>query len=158
MDGLTTIEALALSKAVEAWAKDVGLGEQDRALPAGTYPVNTRMVVEIEGAIRRQENYEAKPTARIPFLTVIALLMEKAGVTGRASIEMIRKAMEKALAMGENIEKGLEAQMKNVEAAKLEIEKMMEGLPKIPCKGALRATLRTQVKKVAGVGSAKGAA
>jgi len=137
MDDVTTLavsKAIA-AKAVTAARKNVG---------PGSYSVDC--LVHVIGSMNVGQDYETAPTASIPYKKAFALLCYVSGVTGKAGIAKIRRAMELALANGDDAAEVLSETMPQIERIEKDIiDPMLAGLPKIKAKGKVTTKLVADV-------------
>lgn len=134
------IEA-GVKDALKAVAKTAG-DARERCEPDQTIEgLVINMTLEIDKLTVGHDSDKA-PTASIPLLPTLALLVKRMGVTRDAALDAIRGAMEEALALDKDAAKAIMQEFGVAEAEKLIKEKVIATLP------------RTKVKKSA---TAKGA-
>ena len=129
MQNLMTVAA---AKAVKAPALKTARNE----LEVGSHDVD--FWVRIVGSLNVGEDYDSAATVAIPYRKAFAALCYVSGVTGKAGVNMIRKAMEIALADDNDVtaKDALDRICPAVEAVERDvIQPMINSLPRIPCKG-----------------------
>jgi hypothetical protein len=116
---LTAIEAKAMSKAK-------GTGK----IEAGDHPFN--FTVQVQGVLRKGDNYEATPTASIPMIQAFALFVKRMGFQREAALAKLQEAMQEAFAAGVNGEK---IDLGDLSEAEDKVRAMIGTLPKTICEG-----------------------
>ena len=135
---LTDLETLAIAKAVkEAACKDA----RGKVRP-GKYAVDVS--VKVTGSVNVGDNYPSVPTASIPIIRSLALVLKYAGVTRDAALNMLEKAMREAVA-GETSANDLLAEA-DIAAVEERVRATLATLPSIPCKG--KVTTKLTVEKL----------
>lgn len=103
----------------------------------GIYEVDEVVTLRIVGTAEKKEPEMVRPSHRIPFTTVMALLMEKAGVTRDAASRMLREALTEAMTgSAEDRVEALESRIKDAEKAAAAVkDQVLSQLPKVPKSG-----------------------
>jgi len=136
----------ALHLAIEAGVKDAlkkvakTAGDaRERAEPDQTLNgLVINMTLEIDTLTIGHDSDKA-PTASIPLLPTLALLVKRMGVTRDAALDAIKGAMEEALALDKDAAKALMQEAGVAEAEKLVKEKVIATLPRTPVKKSAKA-------------------
>ena len=136
----------ALHLAIEAGVKDAlkqvakTAGDaRDRAEPDQTIEgLVINMTLEIDKLTVGHDGDKA-PTASIPLLPTLALLVKRMGVTRDAALDALKGAMEEALSLDKDAAKTLMQEMGVAEAEKLIKEKVIATLPRTKVKKSAKA-------------------
>ncbi len=136
----------ALHLAIEAGIKDAlkqvakTAGDaRKRAEPDQTIEgLVINMTLEVDKLTIGHDSDKA-PTASIPLLPTLALLVKRMGITRDAALETIKDVMEEALALDKDATKALMEEAGVVEAEKLIKEKVIATLPRTPVKKSAKA-------------------
>jgi hypothetical protein len=100
-------------------------------LSPGTHYVDEVLTIHISGAVVKQADSLVAPTTSLPLIPIIALLLEKSGVTKESSLKMLREAITEAMTNGKGKNEQIEARMKDVESAiSLVKNSLLSALPK----------------------------
>lgn len=127
VDVKAALQRIALAKATKATEADRNL------LKPGEYPV--RFKVEVDGTIRVGEDFDRPPTVNIPLLPTMALFMQFSGIKGERAAELLVKAMNKALELGEDGADKI-AELAEIEAAMANVEqKVIAKMERVEVKG-----------------------
>ncbi len=140
---MTSRQTLATGKAV----KKAALTEARNGVEVGDHDVD--FWLHIYGSFKVGDDYTSAPTVAIPYKKAFAALVHVSGCTGKAGLDMIRKAMEIALAdESEGTAKdALQDICPKVERIEQEIiDPMLKSLPKIPCKGKVTTKLKMEIR------------
>jgi xanthine/CO dehydrogenase XdhC/CoxF family maturation factor len=98
-------------------------------LPPGVHHVDTTITFKVTGTVKKNEDEPYTPTAEIPLLPTMALLLEKAGIVGDAAINMLATAMKEALILNEKPEDAIKSKLKDYYAAEKKVLAMIGDLP-----------------------------
>ena len=135
---LTDLETLAIAKAV----KDAAYKDARGNIRPGKYAVDVS--VKVTGSVNVGDDYTSTPTASIPIIRSLALVLKYAGVTRDAALNMLEKAMREAVA-GETSANDLLAEA-DIAAVEERVRATLAKLPEIPCKG--KVTTKLTVEKL----------
>jgi len=113
------------------------------ALEAGTHTVD--FTVRIQGTLKKGEDDMAKATVTTPWLTVMALVLHRAGFQRDAAMEMIFTAMNDAQTIGKDDEAELMKVAGVAEARKKFDEEVLARLPLMQRQGKVTAKLTAEV-------------
>jgi hypothetical protein len=100
---------------------------------------NIKMTVEIEvDEMRVAPDTDKAPTASIPLLPTLALLLKRMGVQREEGLDIIKEVMTEALDMGKDATSALLADS-GVEAMQKRLKtEVIDKLPRTPVKGAVK--------------------
>lgn len=104
----------------------------------GQHKVSGDFTVRVDAFIQKSQDTESTPTTSIPFKTVLALLIEKAGATRNGLLSMLEGCIREAIENQQNIEENLSERFKDIDAAIGKITSSLKSLPKIKKSGATR--------------------
>lgn len=140
---MNDLTKLATAKAIPASVIKVArLG-----VDAGRHDVD--FWAHVSGTINVGEDYVSAATVAIPYKKAFAALCHVAGCTGKAGVNMIRQAMEIALA-DENDATATDALKRicpAVEAVERDvIQPMIDSLPLLDCKGKVTTKLTVEIQ------------
>ncbi len=128
-------EPLIVAAAVKGLAKLAA----DSAIEPGTHPVDATISVRLQGVIDKGHPTEYTPTAEIPLLPTMALLLQKAGVTRDHARALLFEAAAEALAAGDDVAAAIGDRLRDAEDAIADVQKAARKLlPKKTRAGALR--------------------
>jgi len=128
-ESLTNLEKLALAK-VSANTTPLAPGDHDFDI-----------TVRVSGSLRKGEDYERTPTASVPLKQALALFVRYCGITRKAALSALTKAMTEALDTGTQVD------MEVVNTAEKMVMDSLEEMPKVNVSGATTVQ-HLQVEKV----------
>lgn len=103
--------------------------EKMPAVPVGTHDLEgVKVVITLSGKAKKGEAYEYTPTAEIPMIPVLCLLLKKTGCVGPNVLNMIVESMNEAVAAKEKGEEAMKELMADYEKAKEKVEKTLKKL------------------------------
>jgi len=140
---MTNEETIAIAKSIKAAAVKIASSELD----AGEF--NVDFMVHIFGSGKKGKNYQSKPTVAIPYKAAFAALCHVAGCTGKAGVNMMRKAMEIALADDNDVtaKDALQRFCPMVDQVENDvIEPMLAELPKLNCNGKITMQVEVEIE------------
>ena len=114
------------------------LSNSTPVLRPGSYPVNGEVTLRVQGVVTKGEDTEYTPTADIPLIPTLALVLEKSGITRERSIALLTEAMQESLAMGQTAHCALSHRMNDIETAMARVREVTHALPKKTRSGATR--------------------
>ena len=139
---LTPELALALDGAIAAAIKEQ-FGKEDprsKVLPDQEIKdLTITCTVEI-GSLSIGHDTDKTPTASIPHLTVLALLVKRMGATRDAALTMIRETMEQALTLNKSAAKLLLQEIGVADAEREIKEKVIAKLPRTAVKKTVKVS------------------
>jgi len=125
-------KAAALAAAANLLAKKAGTVKPS----AGDYHFdNMKVVVTLNGRANKAEDYERTPTASIPMIPVLCILLKKTGAVGNNCLNLIMEAMTEALEAGEKGDEYMQALMKEYAVAEEAVKAKLAKLPAVQAKG-----------------------
>lgn len=134
-------ERLAMSKISAGDARDI--------VKPGVYNIDT--TVNIKGTITVGEDYETTPTANIPILPVMALLVQRMGFQREKAMKLIVDAINESIADKDTtVLENLQKDTAEIEAAIEVVRKgIISKLAKVKANGKVTHKLKTtQIKQV----------
>ena len=141
---MTNLAKLATSKAIPAKALKIArLG-----VNVGTH--NVDFLARVTGTITVGKDYDTAGTVAIPYKKAFAALCHVAGCTGKAGVNMIRRAMEIALANENNVDakSALTEICPMVDTVEREIiQPMIDAIPRLDCKGKVTSNLEVTIRE-----------
>jgi len=152
MKALTTV---ALANALDKQAKPI-----KGNLSPGIHIVDEIITVRVTGKITKGEDVDYTPTAEIPILPVLAILIEKSGAVGINLANMVSDAMTEAILYGkdrENLDgerlpdmssrEAIEARLKDLETVMEKVRKVTGDLPLKTKSGGTRCKVTVEEAK-----------
>lgn len=133
------VAIVALAKALE---------KQMQPIQPGKYAVDERFIIHLAGTVLKSEDSSYQPTAEIPLKATLALLLEKAGVTGPHAQAMLVEAMQEAVLSHTDSASAIAARMKDVDAAMAQVQASLAKLPKKVRSGATRVDVAVEIESV----------
>lgn len=107
----------------------------------GVYGVRGTVTLEIDAKVSRLEDGEYTPTADIPLLATMAILLARAGITREASARLIIEAATQAVATGGKVGDELADRVEDAEEAIALLKvNLGKNLPKKSRRGQTRVT------------------
>jgi len=134
LDRLSHETLVAISKLVDK-AKLTAARE---SIDPGIHTIDLLLVGQLELEVR--QDYSRKGTSRIPYTRVIAMLLQRAGVTGEASLKVLEEVLKEAHDMGKDAATELEKAVPVSKGLKSFSELVNKSLPPIDCKGATKVS------------------
>lgn len=129
-----------------AVAKMLAKGVKGLALEPGRYEVDTEITLRFAGEVLRSEDCEYTPTAHIPLVPVMALLLQRAGIDREASEALIVRCATDALECGGSVAGELEERIDDAEVALATLKaRFAASLPKEKRKGPTKISGKIQV-------------
>lgn len=118
-----------------------------KELEPGSYELDTTITIHVSGTVVKCESEMVAPTHRIPFLSVIALVLEKSGITRDAATRFVREALIETMAdTPESRVDALEERIKDVAEAVSTVKKqVIDQLPRVPKSGKFLANAEVQL-------------
>ena len=116
-------------------------------LSPGTYPIDA--TIRVKGQIKVGEDYSRTPTASIPLLPTMALLIKRMGFQRDKALALLTECVTEALQSGEKVEDMLESAIPGLADALKRVQDTMSALPTVSVKGPVTAKLT--VEYVSGV-------
>lgn len=132
MKELSNLEAVALSKVIKG---------ESSAIKAGSHEVDFVVKLHIKGEIKKGEDVTYTPTAEIPLLPTMALMLEKMGFMREKAISLLIESMKEAISTNEDSEKAIQERTKDIEEAMSHVRRITASLPKKIKSGATTAKL-----------------
>lgn len=133
-----------------ALAKSLAKQTADVKLAPGVYPVDEVLAVRVRGSVKKSPDTTYTPTADIPLLPTLALLLERAGFTRDNSKTVLVDCMTEALKAGDgNGGTVLAERLRDVEAAMASVREVTGALPKKTRAGATTVQVELEVAAVA---------
>src|SRR4051812_33732921 len=140
---LQQIEVIALTKLVKNSSdKDKEKFKTLRnAVSPGVYTIDR--LIHVKGVLTVSEDYPKTPTATILSKETLALVLQYAGVTASAAEKALIKAFEDVIAESNGKALGCvsEEYKAVVEKGMKHVEKIVQSLPKVTCKGPINGTV-----------------
>lgn len=152
---MKALTIVALANALDKQAKPV-----KGNLSPGVHIVDETITVRVTGKVTKGEDVDYTPTAEIPILPVLAILIEKSGAVGMNLANMIGEAMTEAILYGkdrENVDgealpdqssrEVIEARMKDLEATMEKVREVTGRLPDKTKSGGTRVKVTVEEAK-----------
>jgi hypothetical protein len=121
----------ALDKGLDRLARDL-------KLQPGNYPVDAVVTLLILGDVTKDRDSEYTPTADIPLLPTIALLLQRAGFTRDRSMQLLIECASEALAAGGKVGDAIAERLVDAEEALATVRAAAATLPKKSRSGSTR--------------------
>lgn len=110
----------------------------------GEYIFDTTIRLKVSGNLTKLADREVRPTTSIPWLTTIALILERAGFQRERAKQLISEAMIEAISNKENAREQMEQRIKDVEGALIHVRAITNKLPKETCSGPTLVNVEIQ--------------
>ncbi len=114
-------------------------------IPPGLYPFDNTVELRVRGACKRGANGMVKPTAKLPLLEILALVVAKAGIMGPHILELIREAAAEADKQGGAVGDYLETTKK---AVKQVGDELVSKLPLMERAGSFSGAVDVEIVKI----------
>lgn len=108
------------------------------ALPAGVYEIDETVTLHVKGTVRKGADSDYAPTASIPLLTTLALVLEKSGFMREHTKRLLVEAMTEALTAPEEASGAIAERMRDIEEAMTHVREVTAALPKKTRAGSTR--------------------
>jgi len=144
----TTLDAGILAKVATAQllAKDSEVA--GFALEPGRYEFDGTITLKITGEVLRSKDGEYTPTADIPLVPTLALLLQRAGVTREASEALIIECATEALEAGTEVTGEMAKRIQDAKETLAALRARLSArLPKKTRKGATKFSGRVTIEK-----------
>jgi len=129
-----------------ALAKGLTKKTGEVVLKPGVYPVNEVLTVSVRGSVKKAADTSYTPTADIPMLPTLALLLERAGFTRESSKAVLVECMTAALQLGDgNGGEAIGERIKDATAAMASVREVTAALPKKSRAGATTCQVEVEV-------------
>lgn len=127
----------AMIAAIDAAFKSDAIKDAKGALVEGTHTVD--FTVRVQATLDKGADTMVKPTTSMPWLTVLALFIQRSGFQRDAAMDIIKAAMTDAVNMDGDAAKAI-AKAAGVDDAKATFDaEVLSQLPKVPRQGAVKA-------------------
>ncbi len=113
-------------------------------LQPGIYQVSQTLTIELAGAVEKAPDLEYTPTADIPLIPALALLLKRSGVQREAAKALLIEVMTEALNSDEDARAALEEEAGVLEAMK-HVRQITAALPKKTKQGATKVAVAVKV-------------
>jgi hypothetical protein len=101
--------------------------------------VDEVLTIHVNGSVQKQNDAMVAPTTSLPLIPILALLLERAGITRDHSVNLLRDVLTTAINNGQSKSEQIEARMKDVESAiKMVREQILATLPRQRRSGAVK--------------------
>lgn len=104
----------------------------------GEYDVEGELRLSVRARVRRGKDTTRKPTANIPLLPTMAILLKRAGFKRAKALRLIEECVTEAVTRGVGVEGELERSVKDLEELMDRLKRDLSSLPKVPRKGSTR--------------------
>lgn len=91
--------------------------------------------IRLNAFIKKGKDTESSPTTSIPFKTVLALMLEKAGATRENLLNMLETCIKEAMDNGDSIGDKLAERFKELDTSIGKVTSRLKKLPKVPKSG-----------------------
>jgi len=143
----TTLDANALGAAAVAKLLAKEPTVKGFSLEPGRYEVDTVITLKVTGQVLKSEDGEYTPTADIPLVPTLALLLQRAGITREASEALIIECATAALEAGDEVKGEMEDRIKDAKETLAALQaRLSVKLPKKTRKGATKFTGRLDIQ------------
>jgi hypothetical protein len=139
------------SAVLVALAKSATKQIADVNLAPGLYAVDEVLTIRLRGTVKKAADTSYTPTADIPLLPTLALLLERAGFTRDASKALLVDCMTVALTTGDDATGAIGERLRDVEAAMASVREMTAALPKKTRSGATTCQVELTIVQPAAV-------
>lgn len=152
---MKALTIVALANALDKQAKPV-----KGNLSPGVHIVDETVTVRVTGKVTKGEDVDYTPTAEIPILPVLAILIEKSGAVGMNLANMVSEAMSEAILYGQNREnedgealpdmtsrEAIEARLKDLKSVMERVREATDALPDKTRAGGTRVKVTVEEAK-----------
>ena len=118
------------------------------SLPPGRYEFDTVVTLRVHGEVLRSKDTDYTPTADIPLLPTMALLLQRIGWGKKKAEQVLIECAAEAISMGEEVGPEIAEHIKRAEETLATLKaRLSAGLPKKSRKGATTFRGDVEVKK-----------
>ena len=114
-------------------------------VPIGLHQFDDVVELHVHGTAKQGDMQYVKPTATLPLLAILALVIAKAGIMGPHILGLIREAAAEAQAKGEKVGDYLETTKKAIRTVQ---EELIDGMTLLERRGTFRGVLEVKVLSV----------
>lgn len=132
----------ALSKTLEKAAKGNGIA-------VGDHDVDEFITVRVLGTVTKGLDTSYTPTADIPVIPTMALLLSRMGVTREASAKLLAECMIQASKSGDKPTEEINDRIKDIESAMETVQSVLDKLPQKVRAGAVHVKATVEILEVA---------
>jgi hypothetical protein len=133
------LTVLALGKLLSRQAIKAARDEVE----SGTHPVD--VTLRVTGDLEIAEDGKRKPTVKVLTKATVALLLRRMGCTREDALALLESVFSDALNLDEDAREKLLAETGVDDALKSFDKKVLSNLPKLTCKGRVKANLEAEV-------------
>lgn len=133
-----------------ALTKGVAKTAEKNGVPVGEHSVDATITLRVLGSITKSMDTTYTPTADIPLLPTMALLLSRAGFTREGSVKVLTECMLASMRAGTDPADEIADRVKDIEAAMESVRKVIEALPVKVRAGAVRANVTVEVLSASG--------
>lgn len=117
------------------------------SLDPGRYEVDTEITLRVTGQVLKSEDTEYTPTADIPLIPTMALLLQRAGFTREGSEALILECASEAIDAGKSVSSEMNDRIKDVKETLAGLQaRLSTYLPKKTRNGAMRVTGKIEIQ------------
>lgn len=110
-------------------------GDKKNITP-GQHHIEGIYKIRLNAFVKKGKDTESAPTTSIPFKTVLALMLEKAGATRENLLSMLETCVKEAMDNGEDIKEKLGERFKELDKSIGKVTARLKNLPKVPKSGS----------------------
>lgn len=136
---MNDILAVALADKLEKDTKKVKLAP-------GRYDIDETVTLHITGTLTKGKDTDYTPTVKVPMLTTMALILEKAGFQRENAKILLIDAMREAMKSGTEANPVVAERVKDIEEAMTHVREVTDSLPRVPRQGA--TTVKVTVEEL----------
>ena len=114
---------------------------------AGDYSFDETFVVNIKGSLSKDEDESYTPTVDIPLLLTMALLLEKMGIVRDRAAEMLKEAMQEAIAHQQSGDEYISHFVNDIKVAMDRVREVTGSLPKKTRSGKTKVKAEVDIQK-----------
>ena len=116
------------------------LVKSKEVIEAGTYDLDVTLEVTVRGTVTQNPEELNAATTSVPLLSVLALVLQKSGITREHSMRLLREALGEAMLEGKDKNAAISEHVKGMEEViKIVKKEVIDQLPQVVRKGKLLA-------------------
>lgn len=110
----------------------------------GVHNVDETVILKIKGNINKGDDVDYTPTADIPLLATLAVVLEKSGFQRENIKNILIESMTEAILLNEKGEDHVKERCRDIDAAMAHVRQITTALPKKTKSGATRCNIQVE--------------
>lgn len=130
---------------IESLHKDMKDRREGTSIPQGEYELHGQLLLQVDTTVEQRAGGLAKPTVSLPLKAILAMALQKLGVQRQNMKNFITEVAFEARSLDETVSEKMEEEISEIMSEA--VDKMIEGLPKIPRNGNVMVSSQIKVLK-----------